>query len=67
MSLNLLVSCEQDFHEQLSALKTLLQDQGRLNGYLRSGQDPKEYTQAQNFLKQMEIESMNFFDSAEYT
>ena len=34
--------------------------------YLKASQDPKEYTQAQTLLKQMEIESMNFFESSEY-
>lgn len=66
MSLNLLVSYEQEFQEQVGTLKTLMQDDARMQVYFKAQRDPKEYTQAQTFLKQMEIESMNFFESAEY-
>ena len=33
---------------------------------LKSIENPYEYEQAQNYLKQMEIESMNFMESQDY-
>ena len=66
MSLNLLNSYEGEYVEQIDRMKLLLQDQERLSKYLKVNRDPKEYTQSQNLLKQMEIESMNFMESSEY-
>ena len=66
MSLNLLNSYESEFTEQINRMRSLLKDNDRMSVYLKSNTDPKEYSQAQNLLKQMEIESMNFMESTEY-
>ena len=66
MSLNLLNSYESDFETKLEELNKCLQDQPKLNEYFKKGNDPKEYKNVSNCLKQMEIESMNFMDSDEY-
>jgi GTP cyclohydrolase II len=47
-------------------MRSMLKDNERMSVYFKSNQDPKEYSQAQNLLKQMEIESMNFMESQEY-
>lgn len=67
MSLNLLQSYEQEFSDQVKTLKHMMHEPSRMNVYFKSGSDPKEYSQAQTFLKQMEIESMNFLESDEYS
>lgn len=51
MSLNLLMNYEQEFDEQITSLKGLMGDQGRIQVYLKASQDPKEYSQAQTLLK----------------
>ena len=55
MSLNLLNSYEQEFTDALNNMRTLLRDEQRMHVYFKANQDPKEYGQAQNFLKQMAL------------
>lgn len=66
MSLQLLNEYEADFTRQLQALKATLLDTKAFTPFLKSQQDPPEYTHLQTLLKQMEIESMNFMGSEEY-
>lgn len=58
MSQDLINCYEKDFEGSMLQLKMLLDDHTRIRALGRK--NPYEYDQAQNFLKQMEIEIMNF-------
>ena len=60
MSRDLLNSYEKDFIECMNQLRDILDDPSQTKNI--SNQNPYEYEQAQNYLKQMEIESMNLSD-----
>ena len=60
MSRDLLNSYEKDFIECMNQLRDILDDPSQIKNI--SSQNPYEYEQAQNYLKQMEIESMNLSD-----
>ena len=60
MSRDLLNSYEKDFIECMNQLRDILDDPSQTKNI--SIQNPYEYEQAQNYLKQMEIESMNLSD-----
>ena len=60
MSLDLFKSYESDFNQCLDQLKSMVDG---ADSKMISSRNPYEYEQAQNYLKQMEIESMNLMDA----
>ena len=62
MSQDLLRSYEQDFTQCLKQLEVMLADPSEEK--MITSKNPYEYEQAQNYLKQMEIESMNIMDTS---
>lgn len=61
MSLDLLNCYEKDFESSIQELKLLLDDHTMVKALGR--RNPYEYEKAQNFLKQMEIETMNYIEN----
>lgn len=51
MSLNLINSYENQFTEQLGNMRELLKDSKKMDPYLKTAEDPKEYGAASNLLK----------------
>ena len=62
MSQDLLRSYESDFSQCISQLQGMLDDP--TESKMLWNKNPYEYEQAQNYLKQMEIESMNIMDGS---
>ena len=67
MSLKLLNQYETNLSESIRALRDVVNDDKSMSSFLKTTQDPPEYKVAQDLLRQMEIESMNFMGSQEYS
>ena len=66
MSKDLLKSYERDYKACIKTLRDIIEDPIACERTFKQakGNNPYEYEQANNFLKQMEIESMNFGDDS---